>query len=184
MPHLNKSLIYFLICKNILSVCSLNILLLWIKEISPVNLWLWKQFTGLDLGMQLKYVEKGSKLTLSEDFLSLELWGPPGAPEGALRGVLLVFIEKESRGMTSTHIPLNKKQELSVGLKHSVCCSLWCLPANQTAGLNQIQTSALSLRPVHLWREVGLRFQPRQLISFHLSPKLNTHRARRASGPR
>lgn len=38
--------------------------------------------------------------------------------------------------------------------------------------------------PVHLRREVGLGFQPRQLISFHLSPKRNTHEARRAGGPR
>lgn len=43
---------------------------------------------------------------------------------------------------------------------------------------------SFSPRPVHLWREVSLRFHPSQLISFHLSLKLNTQRARRASGPR
>lgn len=42
---------------------------------------------------------------------------------------------------------------------------------------------SLSLRPVRLWHAVGLRFQPSQLISFHLSPKLNTRRAPESQWP-
>lgn len=71
--------------------------------------------------------------------------------------------------------------------KSPVCWSFWCLPTNQMSTPNQIQTSALFLsssRPVHLWHEVSPGFQPRQLISFHLSLKFNTQGDSGGSGLR
>lgn len=96
----------------------------------------------------------------------------------------------DSRDIFHFHIPLNKQQKLPDGFKALVGRLLRLKSASQSDGQSKPDPDlrplslSLSLWPVHLWFEVVLRFQPSQLVSFHLSMKLNTQKARRASGPR